>query len=229
MEWEPLGSLASNRKLQTEDQWRVSDSKGELDIDLSMDREARRRRRQEAGRSGGIFQASPFATDLWDIQYEKVLPTDWSSNLDSGRNSSDEEITQCTNNGAIEQVTNIADLQRNSDNEEEKEIKGSSPDDNDVFIDLMADESPEIMTATKHTLLSALPIRLNVRKSKGLNMGGPHLSQNQHPHPVATQAHERWSAKQKINSSKLKRLQDLTFRLQDVIDGDTSSVAGYTH
>jgi len=47
----------------------TADSSPRSYIDLTMDRQTRRRLRRSAGRSGGVFQVAQDATSPWDLEY----------------------------------------------------------------------------------------------------------------------------------------------------------------
>lgn len=191
-----------------------------------MDRETRRRRRQAAGRSGGIFELSPGAIDPWDIQYQEVLPVDWSADLDSNRPLLDDEDTQMIDNEVNEHVEDVTDYQGSSHNEIHTDVKETLNEDKDSFIDFMSDESPEIMRATKHTLLSALPIRLDLgRRKDSKERRGP-LQHQRHQIPdtvnslslEAKQYQQRTLALEQVSSStELTTAQSLTLKLHQVL------------
>lgn len=227
MKRQPLRSLSANKRLQTQDPSLYLETKSDFSIDLSMDRETRRRKRHTAGRSGGIFQPSPFATNPWDIQYADVMPTEWSSSIDL-----DGKSTQYPDNGLDNDIADpnedFVDDHASSNIDQKNDTKETVTTDNALYIDLMTDEEPEIRTATKHTLLSALPVRLNLRKLEGLNTHVFPINRNQQKPREAYSKHKPEQARPRLPSPKLKHLQHLTDRLQKAIQSNATNLVANT-
>lgn len=147
-------------------------------IDLTLDRQTRRRLRKSAGRSGGVFQVTHDATRPWDLEYinqyefhnhfflqREAQPFSFSD--DNGDNEQDDEAN-----------TMLSTPQRHLDNADTTHKDDPDHDDHDPSVETPVPKSSPNSSNTdmeERTLLSALPPRLNLRKVSGQSTPDTHF------------------------------------------------------
>lgn len=142
-------------------------SSSPFDIDLTMDRQTRRKIRRSAGRSGGVFQLTEDAKNPWDLEYITQYPFQ-----DNAYLPREAQPFSFFDESSDEELENKDEALFSSPPDNSSATYNHEPHqaNNDSFVEHRAQSSSPCgsnTTPEDDSLLSALPSRLNVRKTSG--------------------------------------------------------------
>lgn len=147
-------------------------------IDLTLDRQTRRKMRRSAGRSGGVFQVAHDASSPWDLEYINQYEFEDHFFLRREAQPFSFYATSSDNEQGDEAKTMLSTPQRHPDKADAMHKGDSDNDEDNFYVKAPAQNSAPNASYTdieETTLLSALPSRLNLRKVSDRSIRSPDL------------------------------------------------------